>query len=32
MFSEISKNWQGVPLKTYETILNYICTTRTAGD
>ena len=28
-FSEISKNWAGCPLKTYETILNYIRTTRT---
>ena len=29
MFSEISKNWQGVPLQTYETALNYISTTKT---
>jgi hypothetical protein len=27
---EISKNWQAVPLDTYETILKYIRTTRTA--
>ena len=30
LFSEISKNWQGRPLDSYETILNYIRTTRTA--
>ncbi len=29
LFSEISKNWAGEPLKDYETILNYICTTKT---
>ncbi|MGH8731171.1 MAG: ISAzo13 family transposase [Burkholderiales bacterium] len=29
LFSEISKNWQGVPLQTYETALNYISTTKT---
>ena len=29
LFSEISKNWAGRPLDSYETILNYICTTRT---
>lgn len=29
LFSEISKNWQGVPLQSYETVLNYISTTRT---
>ena len=27
LFSEISKNWAGVPLDTVETILNYIRTT-----
>ena len=27
---ELSKNWQGVPLDSYETILKYIRTTRTA--
>jgi len=30
MFSEISKNWAGRPLDSYETILNYASTTRTA--
>lgn len=30
MFSEISKNWAGEPLENYETILNYIRTTRTS--
>jgi len=30
LFSEISKNWAGKPLDTYETILNYISTTRTS--
>ena len=30
LFSEISKNRAGKPLDTYETILNYISTTRTA--
>ena len=29
LFSEISKNWAGVPLETYETILNFIQTTAT---
>jgi hypothetical protein len=29
LLSEISKNWAGVPLTDYETILNYIRTTRT---
>jgi len=29
LFSEISKNWQGQPLLSYETILNYIKTTTT---
>ena len=29
LFSEISKNWAGHPLNTYETILNHIRTTRT---
>ena len=29
MFSEISKNWAGVPLHTYETILKHARTTRT---
>jgi hypothetical protein len=29
VFSEISKNWAGVPLRTYETVLNYISTTAT---
>jgi hypothetical protein len=28
-FSEISKNWSGVPLNSYETALNYIRTTKT---
>ena len=30
LFSEISKNWAGCPLRTYETILNHIGTTETA--
>lgn len=30
LFSEISKNWAGQPLRTYQTMLNYIRTTRTA--
>lgn len=30
LFSEISKNWAGRPLDSYDTILNYIRTTRTA--
>lgn len=29
LFSEISKNWAGRPLDSYQTILNYIRTTRT---
>lgn len=29
MFSEISKNWQGVPLESYETAIKYIATTET---
>jgi hypothetical protein len=29
LFSQISKNWQGVPLETYEVALNYIATTKT---
>lgn len=29
LFSEISKNWKGQPLRSYETILNYISTTTT---
>ena len=29
LFSQISKNWAGCPLRDYETILNYISTTRT---
>lgn len=29
LFSAVSKNWQGVPLETYEVALNYISTTRT---
>lgn len=30
LFSEISKNWAGRPLDSYQTILNYICRTTTA--
>ena len=30
LFSEISKNWQGKPLDSYQTIMNYIRTTTTA--
>ena len=30
LFSAISKNWQGKPLDSYETIINYIRTTTTA--
>jgi len=30
LFSEISKNWAGIPLETYETIVKYIRTTTTA--
>jgi len=29
LFSEISKNWAGQPLETYETVLNFIRTTKT---
>jgi len=29
LFSEISKNWQGTPLTTYETVLKYIRRTKT---
>ena len=29
LFSEISKNWRGVPLKSFETVLNYIDSTKT---
>ena len=29
LFSEISKNWAGQPLESYETILNFIRTTKT---
>jgi Rhodopirellula transposase DDE domain len=29
LFSEISKNWSGVPLDSYETAINYIRTTKT---
>ncbi len=29
LFSEISKNWQGTPLRDYETVLKYIRTTTT---
>jgi len=29
LFSEISRNWQGIPLENYETALNYIRTTKT---
>ena len=29
LFSEVSKNWAGRPLDSYETILNYIRTTST---
>ena len=29
LFSEVSKNWAGVPLETVETILNYLSTTTT---
>lgn len=29
LFSEISKNWAGRPLESYQTVLNYIRTTRT---
>jgi hypothetical protein len=29
LFSEVSKNWQGVPLNTYDVALKYISTTKT---
>jgi len=29
LFSEISKNWRGVPLKSFETVLNYLRRTKT---
>lgn len=29
MFSEISKNWAGVPLESYDTVVNYASTTET---
>jgi Rhodopirellula transposase DDE domain len=29
LFSEVSKNWQGVPLQTYDVALNYLSTTQT---
>jgi hypothetical protein len=29
LFSEVSRNWQGVPLETYDVALNYISTTKT---
>lgn len=29
LFSEVSKNWQGVPLETYDVALKYISTTKT---
>ena len=28
LFSAISRNWEGVPLKSYETMINYIKTTK----
>lgn len=31
LFSEVSKNWAGRPLESYETVLNYIGSTRTAS-
>lgn len=31
LFSEISKNWAGKPLETYETTVNYIRTTKTSS-
>jgi hypothetical protein len=30
LFSEISKNWAGIPLDSYDTILNFIRTTKTS--
>lgn len=32
LFSEISKNWKGTPLKSYETVLNYTKSTKTKHD
>jgi hypothetical protein len=29
LFSHISNNWAGIPLESYETVLNYIRTTKT---
>jgi hypothetical protein len=29
LFSEVSRNWQGEPLATYDVALNYISTTKT---
>jgi len=29
VFAEISKNWAGIPLRTWQTVLNYLRTTRT---
>jgi hypothetical protein len=29
LFAEIGKHWKGQPLRSYETILNFICTTTT---
>lgn len=29
LFAEISKHWKGQPLRSYQTILNFICTTTT---
>jgi hypothetical protein len=31
LFSEVSKNWAGRPLDSYETILNYVSTTHTSA-
>jgi len=31
LFSEISKNWEGKPLESYETIINYLRTTTTSS-
>lgn len=31
LFSEISKNWAGKPLESYETLLNYVRTTKTSS-
>lgn len=30
LFSEVSKNWAGRPLDSYETVLNHLCSTSTA--